>query len=52
MQLSRVPAFAPLDPIERPVGDTWQLQHQGAKAGLLVRAALPCKIKTRQRANL
>lgn len=32
----------PLDPIERPVGDTWQLQHQGAKAGLLVRAALPC----------
>lgn len=28
-----------LDPLPRPLGDTWQLQHAAARAGLLVRAA-------------
>jgi hypothetical protein len=28
----------PLDPIQRLPGDTWQLQHEAAKAGLIVRA--------------
>lgn len=28
-----------LDPLTRPVGDTWQIVHAGADAGLLLRAA-------------
>ena len=27
----------PVDPIQRPLGDHWQLLHEGARAGLLVR---------------
>jgi hypothetical protein len=30
-----------LDPVQRRFGDTWQIQHAGASAGLLVRAATP-----------
>lgn len=36
----------PLDPIQRSPGDTWQLQHEAAKAGLLVRAVEPVDLET------
>ena len=35
----------PLDPIQRSHGDTWQLQHEAARAGLLVSAVMVADVE-------